>query len=98
MARGDFMLSPAGLAASVTALAIVLTEGRSSTEMGILGAIFTQLGDTITTMSLQKALLESNSRSNSNSDDNSNGTSNDDGNENSDDNCDSKNNDSGADK
>lgn len=59
------MLSPAGLAASVTALAIALTEGRTSTQMGILGAIFTQLGDTITTMSLQKALLESSDKSNS---------------------------------
>ncbi|MCL2084431.1 MAG: hypothetical protein FWH06_04130 [Oscillospiraceae bacterium] len=48
------MSDPNALAASVTALAITIADGRSPDEIGLLGAIFTQLGDTLTTISVQK--------------------------------------------
>jgi hypothetical protein len=39
------------LALSVTAAAIALSKGLDNDEMALMGAVFTQLGDTLTTMS-----------------------------------------------
>ena len=52
------MICPEGLAASVTAVAAALSQGRSADELGLLGALFTQLGDTLTTISLAKSINE----------------------------------------
>ena len=54
----DMMLCPAALVSMVTAAAAVIAEGRSADELALLGAVFTQLGDTITTISIQKGLIE----------------------------------------
>jgi hypothetical protein len=40
------------IALSVTAAAIALGKGLSSDEMALMGTVFTQLGDTLTTMSV----------------------------------------------
>lgn len=39
------------LALSVTAAAIALSKGLNADETALMGAVFTQLGDTLTTMS-----------------------------------------------
>ena len=52
------MICPEGLAASVTAAAAALSQGRSADELGLLGALFTQLGDTLTAISLAKGINE----------------------------------------
>ena len=44
------------LSASVTALANVLAGSLSEEELGLLGAILTQLGDTLTTIAAQRGL------------------------------------------
>ena len=41
----------------VTALANATAEGLSANEPGLLGAIFTQFGDTLSTIAAQKACL-----------------------------------------
>lgn len=53
------MLCPASLVASITAAAIAMSEGKSSEEINLLGTVFTQLGDTLTTISVQKDNIES---------------------------------------
>ena len=44
-------LSSNEIVLSVTAAAIALADGLSANETAILGAVFTQLGDTLTTIS-----------------------------------------------
>ena len=50
--------APTQLAAGITALAAVLAEGKSPDEIALLGVAFAQLGDTLATISLQKAICE----------------------------------------
>lgn len=52
------MICPNTLVASVTAAAVVLAEGKTPDEISLLGSVFTQLGDTLTTLSTQKSLIE----------------------------------------
>ena len=52
------MLSPAQLASWVHLAALELACGKSADELSVLGAIFTQLGDTLTTMSAQQSLMD----------------------------------------
>ena len=52
------MLAPAQLATWVHLAALELARGRNADELAVLGAIFTQLGDTLTTMSTQQGLIE----------------------------------------
>ena len=52
------MHDPIALAASVTALAIAIADGKDPDELSVMGAVFTQLGDTLTTISIQKGLNE----------------------------------------
>lgn len=47
------------LIVGITALAAALAAGHTADEIGRLGAIFTQLGDTLTTISTQKSRDES---------------------------------------
>ena len=52
------MLDPGQLATWVHAAALELACGKSAAELAVLGSVFTQLGDTLTTISAQKSLME----------------------------------------
>lgn len=54
------MICPENLAATVTALAIAISKDKSSTENAVLGAIFSQLGDTLETISAQQECINEN--------------------------------------
>lgn len=51
-------MCPASLAAAITAAAAAMAEGRSGDEISLLAAVFTQLGDTLATIALQKSICE----------------------------------------
>ena len=55
--RGDLMC-PNDLAFSVTALAAAIAEGKSAEELALLASILMQLGDTLTTLSLQNEICK----------------------------------------
>ena len=44
------------LVLSISALACCIAEGRSPEDLALLSAVFSQLGDTLDTLSAQKAL------------------------------------------
>jgi len=52
------LLSPEQLASWVHIASLELAHGKSAAELALLGSVFTQLGDTLTTMSAQKSLME----------------------------------------
>jgi len=52
------MTGPEQLATWVHLAALELACGRSAAELAVLGAAFTQLGDTLATMSAQKLRVE----------------------------------------
>lgn len=58
----DVMMCPNELVASITALAVSLAEGKSEDEINLIGAIFSQLGDTLDTIAAQKALCSENNK------------------------------------
>lgn len=64
MPRGDNMNSTE-LVASITAVAVALSNIYFEDELSLLAAILTQLGDTLTTIGAQRELLE-NSTNNEN--------------------------------
>jgi len=49
---------PQGVAVSVSVVATAIADGKSAEETALLGAIFTQLGDTITTIAAARDLEE----------------------------------------
>lgn len=49
-------MCPNSLIATITALAAAIADGRNPDEIAIIGAMFTQLGDTLATISIQKNL------------------------------------------
>ena len=49
-------MNPCELTASVTALANALACRLSEEELNLLGAVLTQLGDTLTTIAVQKVI------------------------------------------
>lgn len=49
-------MCPGQLAASITAFAAAIAEGRSAEELTLLGAAFSQLGDTLTTIAAARTL------------------------------------------
>lgn len=51
-------MCPSSLAAAVTAVAAAIAEGRGGDELSLLAAVFTQLGDTLATMAMQKSICE----------------------------------------
>ena len=53
------MLCPQELTVAVTAAANVLYEHLEADELVLLAAVLVQLGDTLVTLSAQKALLQS---------------------------------------
>ncbi|WP_283673038.1 DUF6774 domain-containing protein [Butyricicoccus sp. Marseille-Q5471] len=46
------------LAAAVTALAIAISNANTVSDTALLGILFTQLGDTLTTLSTQRGASE----------------------------------------
>ena len=52
-------MCPNQLTATITAIAAILAEGRTTDEISLLAAILTQLGDTLDTIAAQKAICES---------------------------------------
>lgn len=46
------------LTTSITAIANALACGRTTDEINLLGAVFTQLGDTLVTIATQRDLCE----------------------------------------
>ena len=57
-AGGFFVVAPDQLILWVSAAALRLAQGKSAEETAALGCVFTQLGDTLTTMSVQQAANE----------------------------------------
>ncbi len=58
-------MNPCELTASITALANMLSCNLTNDELNLLGAVLSQLGDTITTIATQKSICEhSDSKSN----------------------------------
>lgn len=58
-------MNPCELTASITAIANALACRLTTDEVSILGAVFTQLGDTLTTIATQKNICKSISSSES---------------------------------
>ncbi len=56
-------MCPNQLTASITAVAAILSEGRTVDQISLMAAVFTQLGDTLDTIAIQKELCEKNSSS-----------------------------------
>lgn len=56
-------MNPCELTASITAIANVLACKLSINELNLLGAVLTQLGDTLTTIATQKSILQDNNNS-----------------------------------
>jgi len=56
--RGGAVLSPEQLATWVHIAALELACDKNTAELAVLGSVFTQLGDTLTTMSTQQSLIE----------------------------------------
>ena len=52
------MLCPEELAAVVNAISISISQGRSSQELTFLSNVFTQIGDTLTTIASQRVWVE----------------------------------------
>jgi len=52
------VLSPEQLASWVHIAALELACGKSAAELAVLGGVFTQLGDTLATMSAQQLLMD----------------------------------------
>lgn len=51
-------MNPCELTASVTALANALACKLSNNEVSLLGAVLSQLGDTLTTIATQRSICE----------------------------------------
>jgi len=52
------VLAPEQLASWVHIAALKLACGKSADELAVLGSVFNQLGDTLSTISAQKSLIE----------------------------------------
>ena len=51
-------MDPIAITAVVTAIAASISQSAEPEELPLLAAIFTQLGDTLATITVQKAFLE----------------------------------------
>ena len=49
------MLCPESMPAAVAAMAAAIAQGRSDEELGLLAAIFTQLGDSLASILVARA-------------------------------------------
>lgn len=53
-------MCPNALITAITAAAAAIAEGRDPDEIAAIGAVFTQLGDTLATIAVQKNLCRRN--------------------------------------
>lgn len=60
------MLAPDALITLVTALAGAIARDRENDEVALLGTVFTQLGDTLTTISAAKDIIKNKQSNNTN--------------------------------
>ena len=51
-------MNPCELTAAITALANTIACQLTTDELGLVGAIFSQLGDTLTTIAVQRSFCE----------------------------------------
>ena len=56
-------MNPCELTVSITAMANALASDLTNDELNVLGAVFSQLGDTLTTIATQRSICESASQS-----------------------------------
>ena len=56
-------MNPCELTVSITAMANALASDLTNDELNVLGAVFSQLGDTLTTIATQRSICESASHS-----------------------------------
>lgn len=54
-------MNPCELTASITAISNMLSCNLSIDELNLLGSVFCQLGDTLTTIAAQRSICESSS-------------------------------------
>jgi len=59
------LVGPEQLATWVHVAALELSCGKNAAQLAVLGSVFTQLGDTLTTISAQKSIIEAKENSNS---------------------------------
>lgn len=52
------MLAPEAIITTVTALATAIAQGRDNDEIALLGTVFSQLGDTLATLSAAKDIIK----------------------------------------
>ena len=52
-------MNPCELTVSITALANALASDLTNDELNLLGAVFSQLGDTLVTIATQRSICES---------------------------------------
>lgn len=62
--KGGGNMNACELTASITAAANALACKFTDEELGVLGAVFTQLGDTLTTIAVQRSLCSKSNSSN----------------------------------
>lgn len=67
-------MSPSGLTFSITAISNAIAENLSDDDLNLIGAAFTQMGDTLTTISIQRDIFKNR---NNNDDSNTNTSTND---------------------
>ena len=58
--RGDLLVNPCELTAFVTAIANALANSLNDDELNLLGAVVTQLGDTLLTIAAQRSICGKN--------------------------------------
>lgn len=56
-------MDPCALTASITALANTMACELTADALNLWGAVFTQLGDTLTTIAIQRSICQSNKKS-----------------------------------
>lgn len=60
------LICPDSIAASVTAAALAIAQGKTPDELSLLGIVFTQLGDTLATISESRQFFENSQKNDSN--------------------------------
>ncbi len=51
-------LSPEELVVFISTVSIAIAKDKSDDELGVLAAVFTQIGDTLATISAKRAIIE----------------------------------------
>ena len=51
-------LSPEELVVFISTVSIAIAKDKSDDELGVLAALFTQIGDTLATISAKRAIIE----------------------------------------